>query len=163
MSGATPIDPLPAGGPPLVGEVVDFDEDRGTGLVQEGDRVMPFHCTAITDGSRRIEVGTVVALRLGAGHLGQIEARAVRPLPGVAGHGIRASPAGVRLSDQVVPGLALGPVPRGPRSPASVDDTPPSGNPSVGGRVPGGDDSGGPTPPPPSESSSGSGPGSAPG
>jgi hypothetical protein len=160
MSGATPIEPLPAGGPPLVGEVVDFDDDRGTGLVQEGDRVLPFHCTAITDGSRRIEVGTVVALRLGAGHLGQIEARAVRPLPGVAGHGIRVSPEGVRLSDQVVPGLALGPVPRPPRSPVSVDDTPPSGTPSVGGRVSGGsggDDSGGSPPPPSSASPSGPG------
>jgi hypothetical protein len=152
-TGPTPIEPLPVGGPPLVGEVVDFDEDRGIGLVQEGNRVLPFHCTAITDGSRRIEVGTVVALRLGAGHLGQTEARAVRPLPGVAGHGTRARPGEVRLSDQVVSGLALGPVPRPPRSPSSVDDTPPSGNPSVAGRPPDGDDPGG-------SSSSGSPPGS---
>jgi cold shock CspA family protein len=142
MPGSTPIEPLPVGSPPLVGEVVEFDEDRGIGLVQVGDRAAPFHCTAITDGSRRLEVGTVVAVRLGAGHLGRTEARTVRPLPGVAGRGPRLRPAAPApaASGQVTPGLALGPVPRPPRSPASADDTPasadvtpPSGTPSVGG------------------------------
>jgi hypothetical protein len=137
MTSGVPIEPLPVGGPPLVGQVVDFDEPRGIGLIQIGERIAPFHCTAITDGSRRIEVGTVVALRLGAGHLGQIEARAVRPLPGVAAGGTGVLRGGEGLSAQVTPGLALGPLPRRPPSPASGDDTPPSGTPSAGGSATG--------------------------
>lgn len=75
----------PVGGPPLVGDVVEFDDDVGVGVIELGPgRRVDFHCTAITDGSRRIEVGRVVAVVIRPGHLGRLEARSVRPLPGVA-------------------------------------------------------------------------------
>ncbi|HEY5096791.1 MAG TPA: hypothetical protein VII46_02045, partial [Acidimicrobiales bacterium] len=75
---------VPAGRKPLIGDVAEFDEPRGLGVIEygTGDRI-PFHCTAITDGSRRIDVGTVVAFEVAAGRLGRLEARSVRPLPGV--------------------------------------------------------------------------------
>jgi cold shock CspA family protein len=79
-----PFELAPVGGTPLVGDVAAFDEERGLGLVEYGHgRALSFHCTAITDGSRRIDVGAVVAFVVGAGRLGQLEARSVRPLPGV--------------------------------------------------------------------------------
>ena len=69
---------------PLVGDVIEFDEPRGLGVVEYGPgRRLGFHCTAITDGTRRIAVGTVVAFIVSAGRLGRLEARSVRPLPGV--------------------------------------------------------------------------------
>lgn len=74
---------VPVGDTTLIGTVVEFDDARGVGTVGCGDRSVPFHCTAVTDGSRRIEVGTVVAVRIRAARLGRIEARSVRPLPGV--------------------------------------------------------------------------------
>ena len=75
----------PVGRPPLIGDVVEFDDDVGVGVVELGPgRRIDFHCTAVTDGSRRIAVGKVVAVVIGPGHLGRLEARSVRPLPGVA-------------------------------------------------------------------------------
>lgn len=72
------------GGDPVIGEVADFDEARGIGTVEYGvGHRLPFHCTAISDGSRRIAVGSVVAFAVAAGRLGRLEARSVRPLPGV--------------------------------------------------------------------------------
>src|SRR5580704_17175266 len=74
----------PVGGSPLIGEVAEFDDDRGLGVVEHGPgRRLPFHCTAITDGSRHIEAGTVVAFVVTAGRIGRLEARSVHPLPGV--------------------------------------------------------------------------------
>ena len=82
--GAGPLDLLPVGHVPLVGDVVEFDEPRGLGVIEYGPgQRLPFHCTAITDGSRQIAVGTVAAFVVAAGHLGRLEARSVRPLPGV--------------------------------------------------------------------------------
>jgi len=79
-----PDDPVPTAGTLLVGDVAEFDEDRGLGVVEFGaGRRLPFHCTAITDGSRRVEVGAVVAFLVAAGRLGRLEATTVRPLPGV--------------------------------------------------------------------------------
>jgi hypothetical protein len=75
---------LPVGRTPIVGDVAEFDEARGLGVVEYGPgRRLPFHCTAITDGSRQIDVGVVVAFVVAAGRLGRLEARTVRPLPGV--------------------------------------------------------------------------------
>ncbi len=75
---------VPVGGGPLVGDVAAFDEARGLGVIEYGPgRTLPFHCTAITDGTRRIPVGAVVAFSVTAGRLGLLEARTVRPLPGV--------------------------------------------------------------------------------
>jgi cold shock CspA family protein len=60
------------------GAVDEFDEPRGLGTVLGDDgRRYPFHCTAVTDGSRRIDVGTRVTFILGAGHRGRIEARQI--------------------------------------------------------------------------------------
>ena len=57
------FDLVPVGRAPLVGDVIEFDEPRGLGVVEYGaGQRLTFHCTAITDGTRRIDVGTVVAL-----------------------------------------------------------------------------------------------------
>lgn len=65
------------------GEVASFDDGRGYGFVRTSGRSDEhfFHCTAITDGSRTIDVGTAVSFRLSAGHLGRWEAVEVCPLP----------------------------------------------------------------------------------
>jgi cold shock CspA family protein len=77
--------PEPIGGPPLIGDVVQFDDAAGVGVVELGPgRTVDFHCTAITDGSRSIDVGQVVAVVIRPGHHGRLEAGSVRPLPGVA-------------------------------------------------------------------------------
>jgi cold shock CspA family protein len=69
-----PVEP----GRPRSGSVTGFDGPRGLGEVTgEDGRVFPFHCTAITDGSRTIDVGTPVAFVVAAGHRGRLEARSV--------------------------------------------------------------------------------------
>jgi len=65
----------------LRGEVVEFDGERGTGTVASADgRTHPFHCTAVADGSRTVEVGTVVDFRVVPGHLGCWEATDLVPV-----------------------------------------------------------------------------------
>ncbi|GIU83588.1 MAG: hypothetical protein KatS3mg008_0363 [Acidimicrobiales bacterium] len=58
------------------GTVVSFDEHRGLGLVRDDEtgESFPFHCTAITDGSRRVDEGAAVAFVVRPGHLGRWEA-----------------------------------------------------------------------------------------
>ena len=52
-----------------------FDEAVGLGTVKADDgNVLPFHCTAIADGSRTIAVGVRVAFEVTAGGKGQWEA-----------------------------------------------------------------------------------------
>lgn len=64
-----------------IGIVTAFDADRGLGTVAEpGGPELPFHCTAVADGSRRIEVGVRVSFRTVAGHLGRMEARELVPM-----------------------------------------------------------------------------------
>jgi hypothetical protein len=60
--------------------IASFDDERGLGVVLDstGARV-PFHCTAIADGSRHIPPGTAVVFVLAPGNLGQIEARGIVP------------------------------------------------------------------------------------
>lgn len=66
----------------LRGEVVEFDERRGTGtVVTDGGGTHPFHCTAVADGSRNVPVGVAVHFRLVAGHLGRWEATDLVPIP----------------------------------------------------------------------------------
>nr|MDA8342640.1 hypothetical protein [Actinomycetota bacterium] len=68
--------------------MASFDDERGTGEVEAGDgHRFDFHCTAITDGTRHVDVGAVVAFTVGYGHLGRLEALSVRPLPGVGHRG----------------------------------------------------------------------------
>lgn len=58
--------------------MASFDEDRGLGEVATSDGdVLPFHCTAIADGTRTIAVGTPVAFVVSPGQLGRYEAQAL--------------------------------------------------------------------------------------
>jgi cold shock CspA family protein len=74
------VDLPPARRVPLLGFVASFDDPRGIGVVESGDRRFDFHCTAITDGSRRIAEGASVAFTVDAGHLGRLQASSVLPL-----------------------------------------------------------------------------------
>ncbi len=69
---------LPAG--PVSGTVTFFDSKRGLGEIRaEDDRVYPFHCTKIADGTREIPVGVAVEFTVAPGPLGRWEAVAIRP------------------------------------------------------------------------------------
>ncbi len=60
------------------GRVTDFDEHRGLGTLEATDGTRyPFHCTAVADASRVIEVGADVEFEVLAGHLGRWEAAAI--------------------------------------------------------------------------------------
>lgn len=62
------------------GVVVAFDPRAGWGTVRDADgHEHFFHCTAIADGSRSIEVGTPVRFEVAPGPLGRWEARRIRP------------------------------------------------------------------------------------
>ena len=57
------------------GVVSAFDEPRGLGVIRgQGGEDVPFHCTAIADGSRTIPVGQAVRFTVVAGRLGRWEA-----------------------------------------------------------------------------------------
>ena len=63
------------------GTVTEFDDPRGIGVVTSDVGVtLPFHCTAIADGTRTIAVDTAVAFEVVAGHLGRWEAARIRPV-----------------------------------------------------------------------------------
>jgi len=63
------------------GQVRAFDERRGLGEIETDDgTTIPFHCTAIADGSRRIAPGTPVEFDVVAGLLGRWEAAAIQKL-----------------------------------------------------------------------------------
>ncbi|HKY16450.1 MAG TPA: cold shock domain-containing protein [Microthrixaceae bacterium] len=66
---------------PLEGSVTSFDDPRGLGVVtaRDGDDY-PFHCTAIADGTRTIDVGIEVRFEIEAGPMGRWEARRISPL-----------------------------------------------------------------------------------
>ncbi len=60
------------------GVVVAFDEHQGLGTVRAADGTeLPFHCTAITDGSRAIAVGAEVTFHVVPGHRGRWEAAGI--------------------------------------------------------------------------------------
>ncbi len=62
------------------GTVVAFDAHVGLGDVETADATrFPFHCIAIADGSRTIEVGSRVSFDLLA-KLGRWEASSIRPV-----------------------------------------------------------------------------------
>jgi len=62
------------------GTVTAFDEHRGIGELTAGDgATYTFHCTAIADGTRTIEVGVAVDFAVVPGHLGRWEAAAIEP------------------------------------------------------------------------------------
>lgn len=64
----------------MTGVVTAFDEPAGIGTVTaDGGDEHPFHCTAIADGSRTIEVGARVAFEVVPGRQGRWEAADLRP------------------------------------------------------------------------------------
>ena len=68
----------PVGRSPAIGNVAEFDDPRGLGVLEYGPGLrLGFHCTAITDGSRAIEVGRPVLFVVRPGHGGRLEAREV--------------------------------------------------------------------------------------
>jgi cold shock CspA family protein len=59
-----------------------FDEPVGIGTVRSDAGVeLGFHCTAIADGTRTIEVGARVRFTVVPGHQGRWEAADIRPAP----------------------------------------------------------------------------------
>jgi cold shock CspA family protein len=60
------------------GVVEEFDEPRGWGTIvaDDGD-VLPFHCTAIADGSRTVEAGRRVQFNVVPGLSGRWEAACI--------------------------------------------------------------------------------------
>ena len=58
-----------------------FDDPRGLGVVRSDEGVeLPFHCTAIADGTRTVEAGARVTYRVVPGRLGRWEAADLRPI-----------------------------------------------------------------------------------
>lgn len=61
------------------GTVTAFDSPAGLGVVTGDDgKDYPFHCTAMADGTREIEVGAGVTFTVAAGHRGRFEATQIR-------------------------------------------------------------------------------------
>lgn len=57
------------------GTVEQFDVEAGLGVIAlDGDESVGFHCTAIADGTRTIDVGVRVGCSRRLGHLGGVEA-----------------------------------------------------------------------------------------
>ena len=62
------------------GLVRTFDAEAGLGEVgTEDDGAFPFHCVAVADGSRRVNVGAEVTFTVGPGLPGRWEAFDIRP------------------------------------------------------------------------------------
>ena len=65
----------------MVGEVVGFDEDGGYGTVRaDGGATYFFHCTAVADGTRTIDVGAAVRFEVVPGRRGQWEGAELTPI-----------------------------------------------------------------------------------
>jgi cold shock CspA family protein len=63
------------------GLVAEFDETRGLGVIRGDDGAdVPFHCTAIADGSRTVETGRRVRFDVVPGLLGRWEASGIEKL-----------------------------------------------------------------------------------
>jgi cold shock CspA family protein len=63
------------------GVVEEFDDPRGLGtIVADDGEVLPFHCTAIADGSRTVEPGRRVRFDVVPGLSGRWEATRVEKL-----------------------------------------------------------------------------------
>lgn len=56
------------------GVVSAFDEPRGLGTIEAGGTAYPFHCTALTDGSRTVEEGAKVRFEVRPAGMGRWEA-----------------------------------------------------------------------------------------
>lgn len=64
--------------------MVVYHDQKGYGTVRVDDdgRELFFHCTAIADGSRSIEVGIAVSFDVVPGHGGRYEAATLTPVEG---------------------------------------------------------------------------------
>ena len=63
------------------GVVAEFDEPRGLGVIRGDDGAdVPFHCTAIADGSRTVETRRRVSFEVVPGLLGRWEASGIEKL-----------------------------------------------------------------------------------
>ncbi len=54
--------------------VVEFSSQIGLGVLDVGGCSYPFHCVSITDGSREVDVGSIVCVRLVASKGGSYQA-----------------------------------------------------------------------------------------
>jgi cold shock CspA family protein len=61
----------------MTGKVVAFDERRGLGEIESDGEHYPFHCTAIADGTRSIDVGAQVEFAVTPGAGGRWEAAGI--------------------------------------------------------------------------------------
>jgi cold shock CspA family protein len=74
----TDSDPAAAAFGRVEGTVTTFDEFKGYGTVRTSDGIeLFFHCTALTDGSRSVEVGASVRADVVPGRSGRWEATRV--------------------------------------------------------------------------------------
>ena len=58
----------------MLGTVTAFDDPRGLGTIDAAGTEYPFHCTALLDGSRTIDVGMEVTFELRPAGMGRWEA-----------------------------------------------------------------------------------------
>ena len=58
----------------MQGTVTSFDEPRGLGTIESDGTDYPFHCTAILDGTRTIDVGAQVTFVVRPAGMGRWEA-----------------------------------------------------------------------------------------
>jgi cold shock CspA family protein len=113
---------------PSRGVVTEFDEDRGLGTVRdEVGRDLPFHCTAIADGTRSIAPGTKVTFLTAPGHLGRTEARGLLAAPAADP---TAGPPGPGTDDPAPPPAGSVGVPQAPVATPPPDGTAPGGPPA---------------------------------
>lgn len=61
----------------MQGTIIEFDEARGLGVLEAAGTTYPFHCTALIDGTRTIEVGATVTFGVRPGGQGRWEATAI--------------------------------------------------------------------------------------
>ena len=56
------------------GQVVAFDEPRGLGTIEADGTSFGFHCTALLDGTRAVDLGTTVTFEVRPAGRGRWEA-----------------------------------------------------------------------------------------
>jgi cold shock CspA family protein len=63
------------------GTVTAFDDPRGLGTIEAQGTEYPFHCTALVDGTRTIEVGAAVSFEVRPAGMGRWEATDIASHP----------------------------------------------------------------------------------
>ena len=61
----------------MEGQVVTFDEPRGLGTIDADGVTYPFHCTALVDGTRTVEIGATVTFEVRPAGMGRWEATTI--------------------------------------------------------------------------------------